>query len=67
MKTSRPTPGVMLGTWSAPLLFAVITLLGLLSALLGEALAWKATAWIALSAPVLATIWFCFSRQREGR
>jgi hypothetical protein len=67
MKASRSTPGVMLGTWAAPLLFAVITLLGLLSALLGEALAWKAAAWIALSAPVFATMWFCFRRQREGR
>jgi len=45
-------------TWTIPLLLAVITMLGLLSALLGEQLCWKVVAWVALMVPVATSIWY---------
>jgi hypothetical protein len=47
-------------TWTAPLLLALITTSGLLSALLGEQIGWKVAAWIALAAPVVTAIWFAW-------
>jgi hypothetical protein len=63
MRTPRSSTSIARGTWTAPLLLAIISLLGLLSALLGEEQTWKIVAWMALSVPVLTTIWFCFRRQ----
>lgn len=63
MRTPRSSMSIARGTWTAPLLLAIISLLGLLSALLGEEQTWKILAWMALSVPVLTTIWFCFRRQ----
>lgn len=48
--------------WSVPVALAALTLLGLLSALLGEPLAWKVLAWVALSVPVLVAGWFARPR-----
>jgi hypothetical protein len=47
-------------TWTAPLLLALITLSGLLCALLGEQIGWKVTAWIALGTPVFTAIRFAW-------
>jgi len=45
------------------LLLAVITMLGLLSALLGEQLGWKVVAWVALMVPVATSI--CYARWKR--
>ncbi|OOG48715.1 hypothetical protein [Rhodanobacter sp. C01] len=50
--------------WSMPLLLAVLSLVGLLSALLGEQLAWKALAWITLAVPIVVGLWYACLRQR---
>jgi hypothetical protein len=39
--------------WAAPSLLAALSIGGLLGALLGESLPWKAVAWTALAVPVL--------------
>jgi hypothetical protein len=51
-------------TWRWPLTFAMLTVLGLLSALLGEAGAWWVLSWAALSVPLLA---IAVSLVRSGR
>jgi hypothetical protein len=50
-------------TWKAPLLFALVTALGLMSALLGEQLSWKVIAWLALGIPVVTSIGFAWLRR----
>jgi xanthosine utilization system XapX-like protein len=52
------TSSQRLKVWTAPSVLAVLTMIGLLSALLGEEITWKALAWIFLAAPVLAAAWF---------
>ena len=49
--------------WSIPIGLGVVTLAGLLSALLGESLIWKAIAWAALALPLGVTMWFCLRRR----
>ncbi|GAA4310037.1 hypothetical protein [Compostibacter hankyongensis] len=49
--------------WGIPLLLAALTLLGLLSALLGDGL-WDALSWTALAIPVLVLCRYVFGRQR---
>ncbi|WP_114239736.1 hypothetical protein [Dyella sp. C9] len=51
--------------WSVPTVLAVLTLLGLASALLGEHWGWKAVGWITLAVPVLVGVWF--ARPRRSR
>lgn len=43
--------------WFAPVALAVLTVAGLLSALLGDGI-WDALSWAALGAPVAACLWF---------
>jgi len=50
--------------WAVPGLLAVLTLAGLLCALIGEQLAWKALAWSCLAVPVAVGLWFAC---RKGR
>lgn len=52
-------------TWRAPFMLAVTVLLGLMSALLGEKLVWKAIAWIALLIPLLTAVRFAWIRPRR--
>ena len=54
-------------TWTAPAALVVLTMAGLLSALLSEALAWKAVAWVFLAVPVLAALWFACARPLLNR
>ena len=44
--------------WAAPFFIAIVSIAGLMSALLGEAMAWKAIAWAFLTIPVLTALWF---------
>jgi hypothetical protein len=50
-------------TWCVPVVLALLTTSGLLSALLGEHLAWKMFAWVALSAPTAMAIWYSCRRR----
>lgn len=43
--------------WTVPVVLAVLTMGGLLSALLGEHLVWKAISWLALAVPVVVGAW----------
>jgi asparagine N-glycosylation enzyme membrane subunit Stt3 len=47
--------------WKWPLILAVLTMLGLLAALLGQDALWRAVSWAALAAP-LAVILVCIWR-----
>ena len=44
------------GVWRWPLVLAVLTLFGLLSALLGEGGVWWVLSWLALAAPLLVIV-----------
>lgn len=44
--------------WAAPFAIAVLSITGLMSALLGDALIWKALAWFFLAIPLLTALWF---------
>ena len=48
--------------WTIPLALAALTLLGLVSALLGGDEAWKAVAWSALGVPLAVGSWFARPR-----
>jgi len=48
--------------WRWPIALAIVTAVGLLSALLGDAI-WDALSWFALGAPVAVGAWFGWRRQ----
>jgi hypothetical protein len=50
--------------WSIPLALAIVTIAGLLSALLGDQLMWKEIAWLCLIAPVVTAAWCALRRRR---
>ena len=50
--------------WAIPSLLAILILAGLMSALLGERMAWKALAWVLLAVPVGVSLWFACLKQR---
>lgn len=50
--------------WKIPALLALLTLFGLLAALLGTG-AWHWAAWLALAVPVFTGLWFSF-RKKPG-
>lgn len=50
-------------TWGAPLLLAVLTIVGLTSALLGDG-AWDLVSALSLGAPVAAGAWYSLRRPR---
>lgn len=52
-------------TWSIPLLLALLTMAGLLSALSGTG-TWRILSWIVLSVPILVIAW-CVLKQSGGR
>lgn len=55
--------------WTIPGLLAALTLAGLLSALLGEPMAWKMLAWALLAIPLLVALRFALPglRRNDGR
>jgi hypothetical protein len=56
--TKKPAPqrrSTFQHVWSIPLILAALTMLGLLTALLG-AEAWRPVAWIAIAAPVVIAL-----------
>jgi membrane protein implicated in regulation of membrane protease activity len=52
--------------WTIPTLLAALTVAGLLSALLGEPMAWKALAWALLAIPLLVALRFGFPGLRRN-
>jgi hypothetical protein len=48
-------------TWRAPIALALLTLVGLISGLVGDGL-WDAVSWIGLGVPILACAWFGLRR-----
>jgi hypothetical protein len=48
-------------TWRAPVMFGVLTSVGLISALLGDG-AWDALSAVTLGVPVAACAWYGFKR-----
>lgn len=52
--------------WAAPLLLAVLTIIGLVAALLGDGV-WDLVSAVTLGAPVAAGIWFSLRRSTRGR
>ena len=47
--------------WGAPVLFGILTAIGLLSAFLGDGV-WDAVSALTLGIPVAATIWYGFKK-----
>lgn len=52
--------------WRVPFVLAALTVVGLLSALLGQGGPWWWFSWISLAIP-LATIVICLARRRTGQ
>lgn len=50
--------------WRWPLMLAVLTVLGLVSALLGEGGVWWGLSWVALTVPIVVII-ICIQRRRR--
>jgi hypothetical protein len=50
--------------WAAPVGLAVVTVFGLLSALLGDVWIWKGLAWVSLLIPVVTAGWFARRKRR---
>lgn len=50
-------------TWKVPLLLALVTIAGLLSALLGTGV-WRVLSWIMLGVPVIVIIKFALKRKK---
>jgi hypothetical protein len=63
VRKSRPS-GNWLTVYGGPLLLGVLSIAGLLTALLSEG-AGRYFSWIAVGAPVAATAWF-FARRKRG-
>jgi lysylphosphatidylglycerol synthetase-like protein (DUF2156 family) len=52
--------------WRAPIVLAILTVFGLLAALLKTG-AWHLAAWLALVLPIIVGLWFSFKRSNNGR
>jgi hypothetical protein len=49
------------GLWRMPILLGLLSVAGLLSALIGDG-AWDALSWVALGAPTAIGIWYALRR-----
>ena len=49
--------------WAAPIALGVITIVGLISGLVGDG-AWDAVSWAGLGLPVLVCLWYGWLRRR---
>jgi hypothetical protein len=66
---SRYRPGSgFTGIYRAPVLIALVTIAGLLTALLGDGI-WDIASWLALSVPIAVVMWFacgCYCLGKDG-
>lgn len=53
--------------WTPPLIFGVLIIFGLLSALLGGGGVWWGLCWVAISAPLIAVIRFALKAGRPPK
>ena len=60
--SSAAGTAVFMRLWGAPILFGVITAVGLLSALLGDG-AWDILSAVALAMPIAAAAWYGLRRK----
>lgn len=56
--------GPFLRMWGAPILLAVLTVIGLISALLGDGL-WDHVSAVALGVPVALCLWFGLRQKKQ--
>ena len=57
--------GSFVRLWGAPILFGILTTIGLISALLGDGV-WDAVSAVALGVPVAACAWYGLRRKPEA-
>jgi len=57
----------LLRVWRWPAVIAVLTLFGLLAALLGHGGIWQILSWAALAAPPLLVLYFALAARRVAR
>jgi hypothetical protein len=57
----RPARAPFLRMWGAPLMLALLTIVGLVSALLGDGV-WDYLSAVALAVPTLACVWYGLRR-----
>jgi hypothetical protein len=55
-----------LAMWGWPVVLALLTAIGLLSALLGDGV-WDAASWIALGIPTAVCLWFGWRGRRASK
>jgi hypothetical protein len=60
---TAPNPRSFAKIYGAPTALAIVSIVGLLSALLGDGI-WDAVSWVSLDIPLAVIIWF---RLRAGR
>lgn len=63
---SRHGSRTALQIWGAPIVLAVLTAIGLVSALLGDGI-WDALSAVTLGIPCLVGAWYCLRRRRAPR
>lgn len=63
--SARKPPSFQWSLWGWPIAMALLSALGLLSALIGDGL-WDWASWLALGLPVAACGWFGLRRKRPG-
>ncbi|MGQ0792808.1 MAG: hypothetical protein ACT4NX_01840 [Deltaproteobacteria bacterium] len=64
-KYNSPAKTSLLAVFRAPMIIAIVSLTGLLSALLGDHL-WDAVSWATLGAPVGVAAWHAALRRGRG-
>jgi hypothetical protein len=56
--------GRFMALWGMPILLGILTIIGLISALLGDGI-WDTVSAVALGAPLLAGAWYGLRRKRR--
>lgn len=63
MRSPAHRASIFRRVWAIPLILAVLTIFGLLSALLGNGI-WHALAWASLASPIVVAVRFAMKRRR---
>jgi len=63
---SRNASRTAMQIWGAPVVLAILTTIGLISALLGDGI-WDALSAVTLGIPCLAGAWYCLRRAPQAR